>query len=86
MKTGANGARFHPGYPHWYLETMGVDPAAQRQGLGGRLLEPVLRIADRDRVDCYLETADPRNADYYPATGSSSRTRPCSWCRPDRPT
>jgi ribosomal protein S18 acetylase RimI-like enzyme len=69
MKTGANGARVHPTYPHWYLETMGVDPAVQRQGLGGRLLEPVLRIADRDRVDCYLETADPRNADYYARHG-----------------
>jgi hypothetical protein len=41
---------------------MGVDPTVQRQGLGGRLLEPVLGIADRDRVDCYLETADPRNS------------------------
>jgi ribosomal protein S18 acetylase RimI-like enzyme len=69
MKTGANGARLHPKYPHWYLETMGVDPAVQRQGLGSRLLEPVLRIADRDQVDCYLETADPRNADYYARHG-----------------
>jgi ribosomal protein S18 acetylase RimI-like enzyme len=69
MKTGANGARIHPKYPHWYLETMGVDPAVQRQGLGSRLLEPVLTIADRDRVDCYLETADPRNADYYARHG-----------------
>jgi GNAT superfamily N-acetyltransferase len=65
MKTGANGARLHPTYPHWYLVTMGVDPAAQRTGLGGRLLEPVLAIADRDRVDCYLETADPQNVEYY---------------------
>ena len=31
MKTGANGARLHPAYPHWYLETMGVDPAVQRR-------------------------------------------------------
>jgi ribosomal protein S18 acetylase RimI-like enzyme len=69
MKTGANGARLHPAYPHWYLETMGVDPAAQRTGLGGRLLEPVLEIADRDRVDCYLETADQANVDYYARHG-----------------
>ena len=69
MKTGANGARLHPGYPHWYLETMGVDPSVQRKGLGGRLLEPVLQIADRDRVDCYLETARPENAEYYARHG-----------------
>jgi ribosomal protein S18 acetylase RimI-like enzyme len=49
---------------------MGVEPAAQRQGLGGRLLEPVLRIADCNRVDCYLETADPRNVGYYARHGS----------------
>jgi ribosomal protein S18 acetylase RimI-like enzyme len=69
MKTGANGARLHPTYPHWYLETMGVDPGSQRKGLGGRLLEPVLEIADRDRVDCYLETADPANVEYYARHG-----------------
>jgi ribosomal protein S18 acetylase RimI-like enzyme len=64
-RTGANAARLHPADPHWYLETMGVDPAVQRQGLGGRLIEPVLEIADRDQVDCYLETANPENAEYY---------------------
>jgi ribosomal protein S18 acetylase RimI-like enzyme len=69
MKTGANGARLHPTYPHWFLETMGVDPAAQRKGLGGQLLEPVLEIADRDRVDCYLETADRANVDFYKRHG-----------------
>jgi GNAT superfamily N-acetyltransferase len=40
-KTGANGTRLHPADPHWYLETMGVDPAVQRQGLGRRLIQPV---------------------------------------------
>jgi ribosomal protein S18 acetylase RimI-like enzyme len=69
MKTGANGARLHPTYPHWYLETMGVDPAAQRMGLGGGLLKPVLEIADRDRVDCYLETAKRENVEYYARHG-----------------
>ena len=49
---GANSARLHPADPHWYLETMGVDPAVQRRGLGGRLLEPVLEMADRDQVAC----------------------------------
>jgi GNAT superfamily N-acetyltransferase len=69
MKTGANGARLHPTYPPWFLETMGVDPAVQRKGLGGQLLEPVLGIADRDRADCYLETADRANVDYYERHG-----------------
>jgi GNAT superfamily N-acetyltransferase len=69
MQTGASSARLHPADPHWYLETMGVDPAHQREGLGGQLLAPVLEIADRDEVDCYLETAEPRNAEYYARHG-----------------
>jgi ribosomal protein S18 acetylase RimI-like enzyme len=69
METGANGARLHPSDDHWYLEAMGVDPAAQRKGLGGRLMERVLKIADRDQVDCYLETAEPRNIEYYARHG-----------------
>jgi ribosomal protein S18 acetylase RimI-like enzyme len=69
MKTGANGARLHPAYPHWYLETMGVDPDAQRKGIGRQLLEPVHEIADRDGVDCYLETADRANVNFYERHG-----------------
>jgi GNAT superfamily N-acetyltransferase len=69
MKTGANGARLHPTYPHWFLETMGVDPAAQRNGIGGQLLEPVFQIADRGQVDCCLETADRANVDFYERHG-----------------
>ena len=42
MQNGANGARLPPADRHWYLETMGVDPAVQRRGLGGGLLKPVL--------------------------------------------
>ena len=48
---------------------MGVDPAAQHKGIGGRLLEPVLQIADRVRVDCYLETVDRANIDFYKRHG-----------------
>jgi ribosomal protein S18 acetylase RimI-like enzyme len=39
----------HPGDPHWYLCFMGVDPALQGQGIGGRLLAPVLHDADTSR-------------------------------------
>jgi hypothetical protein len=47
----------------------GRRPRCPAQGLGGRLLKPALEIADRDRVDCYLETAEPRNAEYYARHG-----------------
>lgn len=68
-RTGANTARLHPSYPHWYLEVMGVIPMAQGVGIGGRLLEPVLAIADRDRIDCYLETSDGDNVGFYERHG-----------------
>ena len=29
----------------------------------------MLKVADRNRTDCYLETADPRNAAYYARYG-----------------
>jgi ribosomal protein S18 acetylase RimI-like enzyme len=75
MQTGANGARLHPPDRHWYLEAMGVDPAVQRRGIGSRLIRPVLAIADRHRLDCYLETAEPRNAEYYARHGFGVENR-----------
>jgi len=42
--------------PHWFLATIGVDPARQRQGVGGALLNAVLKKADSQQVPCYLET------------------------------
>jgi ribosomal protein S18 acetylase RimI-like enzyme len=69
MQTGINAAQLHPDDPHWYLEVMGVRPEAQGMGLGGRLLAPALEIGDRDRVDCYLETARPENAAFYERHG-----------------
>jgi ribosomal protein S18 acetylase RimI-like enzyme len=69
MRTGMNAARLHPSDRHWYLETMGVAPSAQRLGLGSRLLGPVLELADRDRVDCYLGTSDRANVPFYERHG-----------------
>jgi GNAT superfamily N-acetyltransferase len=69
IRTGMSAARLHPSGRHWYLETMGVTPFAQRQGIGSRLIAPVLELADRDRVDCYLETADPANVPFYERHG-----------------
>jgi ribosomal protein S18 acetylase RimI-like enzyme len=63
---GANLERHHAGEnPHWYLVVLSVRPDHQRQGLGTRLLEPVLERADRDGVTCRLETSDPTNVAYY---------------------
>lgn len=50
---------------HWYLLILGVDPPRQGQGIGGALIEPVLRRADAASLPCYLETMKPRNVTFY---------------------
>ena len=50
---------------HWYLLCVGVEPARQGAGLGGRLLSAGLRRADADGLPCYLETVNPDNLPFY---------------------
>lgn len=54
---------------HWYLWVLGVDVHHQRQGLGGRLLQPVLMRAEDAGVACYLETEKERNVRFYERHG-----------------
>lgn len=54
---------------HWYVLVLGVEPAAQGLGLGRALLAPKLEEARRDRLPCYLETAQPRNVPFYQHLG-----------------
>ncbi len=51
--------------PHFYLFVLGVEPTRQGQGMGGRLLEPVLRKCDREGHRAYLETAQSKNVAFY---------------------
>ena len=55
--------------PHWYLWVLGVDPDAQGQGIGGRLLKPVLARADESGTACYLETETESNVGFYERRG-----------------
>jgi len=55
--------------PHWYLWALGVEPGCQGQGIGGRLIQPVLAQADQDGVPCYLETLTERNVAFYQKRG-----------------
>jgi GNAT superfamily N-acetyltransferase len=54
---------------HWYLMILGVEPVRQGQGLGGALLQPVLREADAAGRRCYLETQKAGNVPFYRAHG-----------------
>jgi ribosomal protein S18 acetylase RimI-like enzyme len=55
--------------PHWYLWVLGVAPHCQGQGIGSRLIQPVLTQADQDGVPCYLETHTERNVVFYQRRG-----------------
>jgi GNAT superfamily N-acetyltransferase len=59
----------HPHEPHYYLPIIGVDPAAQGQGVGSSLLRPVLERADREGMPAYLEATTPRNRALYARHG-----------------
>ncbi|HEY7456386.1 MAG TPA: GNAT family N-acetyltransferase, partial [Solirubrobacterales bacterium] len=62
--------RLHPpAPPHFYLATLGVEPPAQGQGLGSRLLQPVLEICDADGVPAYLESSKESNIAFYARHG-----------------
>ena len=69
----ASIARLHPAQPYWYLEVVGVDPAARGLRVGTRLLEPVLALADEMDQSCYLETMTGRNVAWYRTLGFEVR-------------
>jgi ribosomal protein S18 acetylase RimI-like enzyme len=50
---------------HWYLSVLGVEPERQGQGVGGSLIQPVLKTADTEGLPCYLETTRDRNVPFY---------------------
>jgi ribosomal protein S18 acetylase RimI-like enzyme len=55
--------------PYWYLLVVGVDPAFQARGIGGRLIAPVLHRADEQGLPCYLETETESNVAFYQRRG-----------------
>jgi ribosomal protein S18 acetylase RimI-like enzyme len=61
-------AEVAPG-PHWYLAGIGVDPSAQRQGIGAALLAPGIEAAKRDDVPAVLLTNNEVNLAFYEANG-----------------
>lgn len=61
--------RHHPAAPHWYLMTVGTDPAAQRRGLGGALVRAGLARCDAAGLACYLESGSVTNIPFYQALG-----------------
>jgi len=65
--------RHHPTEPHWYLEAIGTVPEARGQGIGPKVLQPVLDRCDADGVPAYLESSNPRNIGFYERHGFVTR-------------
>lgn len=49
----------------WYLYNLSVASRAQGQGIGGKLLRPMLEFCDRENAVGYLETNKEANVDLY---------------------
>jgi ribosomal protein S18 acetylase RimI-like enzyme len=61
-------AEVMPG-PHWYLAGIGVDPSAQRRGIGAALLEPGVTAAARASLPAVLLTNNDANLPFYERNG-----------------
>jgi GNAT superfamily N-acetyltransferase len=55
--------------PHWYLGIMVVNPASQGQGVGSRLLQPILKQAREESLACYLVTFTEQAVRFYRKNG-----------------
>jgi ribosomal protein S18 acetylase RimI-like enzyme len=55
----------HAPGPHYYLDNLGVLPAARGQGLSSQLVRPFLARADAERVPAYTDTVTPANVGLY---------------------
>jgi len=53
----------------WYLHYVGVRPAHQGKGHGGRIIRAQTARADTERLPCWLETATPHNVPLYERLG-----------------
>jgi GNAT superfamily N-acetyltransferase len=59
----------HPKDPHWYLATLGTEPARQGTGIGSALLRERLAAADEEGMPAYLESSKDRNVPLYARFG-----------------
>jgi GNAT superfamily N-acetyltransferase len=58
-----------PHVEHFYLRVLGVEPSMQRQGLGSRLMQPVLARCDEQRIPAYLFSTKQQNVTLYERHG-----------------
>jgi GNAT superfamily N-acetyltransferase len=62
-----------PTPPYWYLGVLATHPDHTGRGLATSVMTPVLEIADREHLDCWLETASIPNLTFYDRRGFCQR-------------
>jgi ribosomal protein S18 acetylase RimI-like enzyme len=80
------------GGAHWYLAGIGVDPDAQRHGIGGALLGPGIEGGARQRLPVVLLTNNEANLSFYAGHGfevvresETPKGGPRAWAMVKRP-
>ena len=58
-----------PPEPHWLLDQLAVEPAAQGRGIGGAMLRFAIERAERQGLPVCLETGVPGNVPLYERFG-----------------
>ncbi len=58
-----------PKEPHWYLATVGTEPARQGTGVGTALLHSMMDRIDESGHPAYLESSKERNVPFYSRFG-----------------
>jgi GNAT superfamily N-acetyltransferase len=76
----------HPKEPHWYLATLGTEPAQQGKGMGSALMQTMVERIDESGFPAYLESSKERNVPFYSRFGfevieelCSKRGNPTIW-------
>jgi ribosomal protein S18 acetylase RimI-like enzyme len=69
MSTMGMMEKLHPHEPHWYLQTIGTDPAKQGKGFGGIIMRDRLAAVDAAHMPCYLESSKDTNIPIYQSFG-----------------
>jgi ribosomal protein S18 acetylase RimI-like enzyme len=62
-------ADWRPDHRHFYLGTVATSPELQGHGLGGRVVRPMLEVADAENVDAFVETSSDANVSFYERLG-----------------
>lgn len=55
--------------PHWYLGILIVNPVCQSQGVGSRLIQPILQRASEEGLVCYVVTFAEQAVRFYQKNG-----------------